>query len=82
MIRRLPVDLKALDVLALITMAEAIANRISDGHLSILRTTTGWKVAFEPPIGLDHNLLEYIRPAKTLRAALVDAIKAQLETER
>jgi invasion protein IalB len=81
-VSRLPVNLGALrgmSIEQLFAVAETIAIR-HDGHLAVLRFTTCWKVGFVPPVGLSHEELEMIRPERTLKLALQQAIAVELET--
>ena len=79
--RRLPPNtaaLRAMTVEQLFAVAELLAVQHHDGHFAVLRHTTDWKALFSPPTGLSHGALGAITPAKSLKAALVDAISREL----
>lgn len=67
-------DPEEFDLETLIGLAEALASKHADGHLTMLRFTSGWKVAIGTPdldsgIGRDQVLRLTAYP--TLRVALV-----------
>jgi hypothetical protein len=85
--RRLPVNvqpLRSMTVDQLLAIAEAVALKRHDGHLSILRFTTHWKVVFGTPALFEgaRDLLGRATPKLTLKAALLRVIKAELEAMR
>ena len=55
----------------LIKIAESKAIKTDDGHLSILRFTTGWIVLPDTVDSEDLRALRNNKPYKTLKAALV-----------
>lgn len=62
------------DVVALLALAEAQALQVADGHLTILRFTTGWKVALGTPdlLGGDgYGELRHMLPYPSLEEALL-----------
>ena len=90
-------SLSQLDTSALLAMAEKIAKERFDGHLTIFRFTTHWKVMFRTPdtyTGLKYSgpgivdldaggsgEIKRLKPAKTLRGALLNLVSEHLQTE-
>lgn len=77
--QNLPVD-KKLDVL--INLAESIANEKTDGHVSMLKFTTGWKVFLGTPnldIGEEREKIAALKSFSTLENALEDFIANPIE---
>lgn len=59
----------------LIAKAESIANNKADGHLTILKFTTGWKVFLGTPnldIGEERERISSMKSFESLELALID----------
>lgn len=66
-----------LDLAALLAMAEYIAEKRHDGHLTMLRFTTHWKCMFGTP-NLDtgaRDEVHALQGAPTLRDALINLLR-------
>ncbi len=62
----------------LLARAIAVANRISDGHLTIHKHTTDWAASFATP--RDEEDLAELFTAPTLREALAGALAAAVHS--
>ena len=88
MARRLAINaqpLRSMTVDQLLAVAETIALQRHDGHLSIFRFTTNWKVVFGTPPHLFESVnevLSRVTAKPTLKTSLVHAIKVELDAGR
>lgn len=72
-----PHELNNLNLYQLINIIEDIAEIEYDGHFTILKFTTGYKVGFNTPdirTGLDQEKINNMRYFDTLKPALIDLI--------
>ena len=62
----------------LIRLIEAEADEHSDGHLTIMKFTTGWKVVFDTPDVTPeyHEWLWSVPISKDLKTALIERLAA------
>lgn len=70
-------DGNGLDLGTLVCLAEGLAKKETDGHIVIMRFTTGWKVALgTPDLDTDHGREQVSKLPKfdTLNEALSDLI--------
>ena len=66
------------DLNRLIDCFELLSEIFSDGHLTIMRFTTGWKACFGTPdldTGRGRTQVEALKTYKTLSEAIFQAIK-------
>jgi len=69
-------EIDSMDLATLVSLAENLANE-QDGHLSIFRFTTGWKVILGTPnldTGQGREEIKKLKAYKSLRYALASLI--------
>jgi len=69
--------MKSLDLGTLIQTVEEMAKNEADGHVSMLKFTTGWKVFFGSPnldIGKEREYVANLQSFESLEQALEDLI--------
>jgi len=73
-----------LDLNTLFDILEEMAKKEADGHITILRFTTGWKVAFSTPDFNSSNGMEQISKLKnyeTIREAIKDLLIERIKLD-
>lgn len=66
-----------LDLETLIMVAERRASKVADGHLTIMRFTTGWKAMFHTPNLLGpsgYDEVRQLQPFPTLKEAIMNLL--------
>lgn len=65
------------DLELILQIAQAKASQKSDGHLTLLKFTTGWKVILDTPNldnGKGREIVKNLKPFNTLKNALIDLL--------
>jgi hypothetical protein len=70
-------EMKKMDLNTLFNLLEEIAEKEADGHITIMKFTTGWKAAFATPdldAGEGRKQIEKLKKYETLEKAIKDLI--------
>lgn len=70
-------DNKDLNLETLIGLAEMLATEEADGHITLMRFTTGWKVFLQTPdldAGTGREEVANVKMHSTLKDALIDLL--------
>jgi hypothetical protein len=73
-----------LDLNTLFDILEEIAKKESDGHITVMRFTTGWKVAFSTPdlhSGHGYEQMSKLKQYDTLEEAIKDLLIERIKLD-
>ncbi len=72
---------RELDDMVLIAAAIKMADDLSDGHVTIIKSTYHWRVGFRSPGRGEEAPFEYVGTGLTLREALSGALREAVREE-